>query len=74
MLLKHCGASPVIVHGGGPHIASMLGRLNISTTAVDVSGLIGVQYIYLCVMNLKLGSYHHQCRLSGFACHRSTNH
>ncbi len=39
MLLKHCGASPVIVHGGGPQIASMLKRLDINTTAVDVCGL-----------------------------------
>ncbi len=39
VLLKHCGASPVIVHGGGPQIASMLSRLDIKSTAVDVGGL-----------------------------------
>ena len=29
ILLKQCGMNPVVVHGGGPQIASMLDRLNI---------------------------------------------
>ena len=31
VLLKQSGVNPVIVHGGGPQIASMLERLNIKT-------------------------------------------
>eukprot|EP00611_Tribonema_gayanum_P026298 TRINITY_DN621_c1_g1_i2.p1 TRINITY_DN621_c1_g1~~TRINITY_DN621_c1_g1_i2.p1 ORF type:complete len:276 (-),score=136.50 TRINITY_DN621_c1_g1_i2:238-1065(-) len=35
VLLKSCGVNPVIVHGGGPQIAAMLGRLNIETSFVE---------------------------------------
>ena len=31
VLLKQSGVNPVIVHGGGPQIASMLERLNIKS-------------------------------------------
>jgi len=33
--LKHVGINPVIVHGGGPQIARMLDRLNISSEFLD---------------------------------------
>lgn len=35
VLLKHVGINPVIVHGGGPQIGSMLERLGIQTEFVD---------------------------------------
>ena len=35
VLLKQVGINPVIVHGGGPQIKSMLGRLNIESEFVD---------------------------------------
>ncbi|MCB2055178.1 MAG: acetylglutamate kinase [Geminicoccaceae bacterium] len=35
VLLKQVGINPVIVHGGGPQIASMLGRLDIQSDFVD---------------------------------------
>ncbi|CAM9453230.1 unnamed protein product [Phaeothamnion confervicola] len=35
VLLKQCGVNPVVVHGGGPQIAAMLKRLNISTSFVE---------------------------------------
>ena len=34
-LLKYVGLSPVVVHGGGPQIGEMLGRLGISSRFVD---------------------------------------
>ena len=34
-LLKYVGLSPVVVHGGGPQIGEMLGRLGISSLFVD---------------------------------------
>ncbi|MCL4143482.1 UNVERIFIED_CONTAM: hypothetical protein GTU68_059835, partial [Idotea baltica] len=33
--LKHVGINPVVVHGGGPQIADMLGRLNIDSEFLD---------------------------------------
>ena len=35
VLLRQFGARPVVVHGGGPQIGSMLSRLNIETKFVD---------------------------------------
>jgi acetylglutamate kinase len=35
VLLKHLGANPVIVHGGGPQIASLLDRLGIKSQFQD---------------------------------------
>ena len=35
VLLKQVGINPVIVHGGGPQIKAMLGRLNIESEFVD---------------------------------------
>ncbi len=35
VLLKQVGINPVVVHGGGPQIQSMLSRLNIKTSFVD---------------------------------------
>ncbi|MEL7041040.1 MAG: acetylglutamate kinase [Pseudomonadota bacterium] len=35
VLLKHLGANPVIVHGGGPQIAKLLGRLGIQSEFRD---------------------------------------
>ena len=35
VLLKQVGINPVVVHGGGPQIAKMLGRLNIESRFVD---------------------------------------
>ncbi|CAM9213940.1 unnamed protein product [Chrysoparadoxa australica] len=35
VLLKQCGARPVVVHGGGPQIAAMLKRLDIPTSFVE---------------------------------------
>jgi len=35
VLLKQVGINPVIVHGGGPQINDMLGRLHIESTFVD---------------------------------------
>jgi acetylglutamate kinase len=35
VLLKHLGANPVIVHGGGPQIADLLGRLGIKSEFRD---------------------------------------
>lgn len=35
VLLKHTGINPVIVHGGGPQIKHMLGRLQIESEFVD---------------------------------------
>jgi len=35
VLLRHFGARPVVVHGGGPQIGSMLSRLGIETKFVD---------------------------------------
>jgi acetylglutamate kinase len=35
VLLKQVGINPVIVHGGGPQIGSMLDRLNIESSFVD---------------------------------------
>jgi len=34
-LLKQVGINPVVVHGGGPQISSMLKRLNVTSTFVD---------------------------------------
>ncbi|MCC7427575.1 MAG: acetylglutamate kinase [Alphaproteobacteria bacterium] len=34
-LLKQVGVNPVIVHGGGPQISSMLKRLNVTSTFID---------------------------------------
>lgn len=34
-LLKQCGINPVVVHGGGPQIAGMLDRLNITSEFVQ---------------------------------------
>ena len=34
-LLRQVGMRPIVVHGGGPQIAQMLERLNVSTKAVD---------------------------------------
>src|SRR5271154_4621412 len=34
-LLKQVGINPVVVHGGGPQINAMLGRLEIQSTFVD---------------------------------------
>lgn len=31
VFLRHCGIRPVVVHGGGPQISTMLGRLGISS-------------------------------------------
>ena len=35
VLLRQCGLRPVVVHGGGPQIGSMLERLNIQSEFVD---------------------------------------
>jgi len=35
VLLKHVGINPVVVHGGGPQIGEMLGRLRIKSSFVD---------------------------------------
>ncbi len=35
VLLKQCGVHPVVVHGGGPQIGSMLERLKIQSSFVD---------------------------------------
>jgi acetylglutamate kinase len=35
VLLRRVGLRPVVVHGGGPHISSMLSRLGVTTTFVD---------------------------------------
>ena len=35
VLLKACGIHPVVVHGGGPQIGAMLGRLGIRSEFVD---------------------------------------
>lgn len=35
VLLKHTGINPVVVHGGGPQIKHMLGRLHIESEFVD---------------------------------------
>jgi len=35
VLLKQVGINPIVVHGGGPQIAHMLGRLGIETRFVD---------------------------------------
>ena len=35
VLLKACGINPVVVHGGGPQIGAMLGRLGIESRFVD---------------------------------------
>ena len=35
VLLKACGINPVVVHGGGPQIGTMLGRLGIKSEFVD---------------------------------------
>ena len=35
VLLKQVGINPVVVHGGGPQIARMLGRLGIESDFVD---------------------------------------
>ena len=35
VLLKACGINPVVVHGGGPQIGAMLGRLGIVSAFVD---------------------------------------
>ena len=35
VLLKACGINPVVVHGGGPQIGAMLGRLGIASEFVD---------------------------------------
>jgi acetylglutamate kinase len=35
VLLKQVGINPIVVHGGGPQIAHMLGRLGIETRSVD---------------------------------------
>ncbi|RMF36027.1 MAG: acetylglutamate kinase [Alphaproteobacteria bacterium] len=35
VLMKQCNVNPVVVHGGGPQIAEMLGRLAIESTFVD---------------------------------------
>src|SRR3982751_7038299 len=31
VFLRYCGLKPVVVHGGGPQISTMLGRLGIAT-------------------------------------------
>ncbi|MEO0871365.1 MAG: acetylglutamate kinase, partial [Pseudomonadota bacterium] len=35
VLLKAVGINPVVVHGGGPQIGDMLGRLGVESTFVD---------------------------------------
>ncbi|WP_242847456.1 acetylglutamate kinase [Syntrophomonas zehnderi] len=35
VLMKYVGMHPIVVHGGGPEITGMLGRLNIKTEFVD---------------------------------------
>lgn len=35
VLLKHAGVNPIIVHGGGPQIGSMLTRLDIKSEFID---------------------------------------
>ncbi|MBV6494426.1 MAG: Acetylglutamate kinase [Turneriella sp.] len=35
VLLKLCGIDPVIVHGGGPQINQLLGRLGVESTFID---------------------------------------
>jgi acetylglutamate kinase len=35
VLLNHVGINPIVVHGGGPQIAEMLGRLKIQSSFVD---------------------------------------
>ncbi|MEM6548834.1 MAG: acetylglutamate kinase [Pseudomonadota bacterium] len=35
VLMKQCGVQPVIVHGGGPQINEMLGRLGVATEFAD---------------------------------------
>ena len=35
VLLKAVGANPVVVHGGGPQIGELLGKLNIKSEFVD---------------------------------------
>jgi acetylglutamate kinase len=35
VLMKYVGMHPIVVHGGGPDITGMLGRLNIETAFVD---------------------------------------
>jgi acetylglutamate kinase len=35
VLLKACGINPVVVHGGGPQIGAMLGRLGIKSEFID---------------------------------------
>ena len=35
VLMKQVGINPIIVHGGGPQIGTMLDRLNIQTNFVD---------------------------------------
>jgi acetylglutamate kinase len=54
VLLKSCGVNPVIVHGGGPQIASMLKRLSIETTFVE--GLRVTDEATVDVAEMVLGS------------------
>ncbi len=35
VMMKHVGINPVVVHGGGPQIAQMLGKLNIESEFLD---------------------------------------
>ncbi|MET0546105.1 MAG: acetylglutamate kinase [Caulobacterales bacterium] len=35
VLLKHLGANPVVIHGGGPQIEKMLERLGIKSSSID---------------------------------------
>ncbi len=41
VLLKLCGINPVIVHGGGPQINSLLGRLGVKSEFVDGHRITG---------------------------------
>ena len=45
VLLKQVGINPIVVHGGGPQIGTMLERLKIKSSFID--GLRAVSYTHL---------------------------
>lgn len=60
--LKRLGINPVIVHGGGPQISSMLGRLGVETRFVDGRRFtddetLGVVHMVLMRLNGQFVSY-----------------
>ena len=38
VFMKRCGVHPVVVHGGGPQISTMLSRLGITSNSAVASG------------------------------------